>query len=76
MVKLFLVCFLVATLFSCAERTSNVSVIVFFKDNTQDTLVISNKHTIRDNNLISYDDFGSAYVVATGVKYVKKLNAI
>lgn len=61
---------------SCTTKTHDTTVIVYFTDNTNDTLLISNRHTIRHNYLISYDDFGNAYVVATEVKYIKKINAI
>lgn len=73
--KYLILLFASILLYSCdVEENDKVRCVVFFNDNTADTLFIYDKYTIFNNNLCHYKSNMSDYlIVAKDVKYIKEL---
>lgn len=62
-------------LYSCnVKENEKVRCVVYFNDNTADTLFVYEGYTILNNRLYNYrTNRSDPFIIATNVKYIKEL---
>lgn len=75
--KYFILLFASILLYSCnTKENDKVRCVVYFIDNTADTLFVYDRYTIVNNNLYNYRTnscISDPLIIAKDVKYVKEL---